>query len=62
VASVLVVKTVLFAVAVAFAPVGTALQNLSRDTSRVGVALEVLVRMFALLIVVEMASLAVNYY
>lgn len=62
VASVFAVKTLLFAVAVGFAPVATALQNLSRDTSRVGVALEVLVRMFALLLLVEMLSLAANYY
>ncbi len=54
-------KTALFSLAVALTPLATALQNLDRDTSRVGVALEVLVRMFSLLLAVEVLSLAGNY-
>ncbi len=61
VVAVFCVKTLLFSLAVALTPLATALQNLNRDTSRVGVALAVLVRMFALLLVVEVLSLAGNY-
>jgi phospholipid/cholesterol/gamma-HCH transport system permease protein len=54
-------KTLFFAAAVSLTPMATALQNLSRDTSRVGVALRVLVRVFAMLLLVEVLSLAGNY-
>ena len=58
---VFLVKTILFSLAVGLSPVATALQNLNTDSSRVGVALELLIRMMGMLLVVELLSLAANY-
>ena len=57
-----VLKTWLFALIVAVLPVGAAMQDWPRGTSRTSVELQGLVRMLALLLVVEVVSLIGNYY
>ena len=56
------VKTVLFAGSVALLPVGNALRDLPRRTSRTSVELQGLVQMFVLMLLIEIASLVGNYY
>jgi phospholipid/cholesterol/gamma-HCH transport system permease protein len=55
-------KTIFFSFAVSFIPIASALQDTApADGSRESAALRGLVRMFAVLLVLEAASLAVNY-
>jgi phospholipid/cholesterol/gamma-HCH transport system permease protein len=55
-------KTLCFSLAVSLIPAGTALQDLPRNLSRASVEMQGLVRMFAVLVLVEVASLVGNYY
>jgi len=55
-------KTLFFSLAVSLIPAGTALQDLPRNLSRASVELQSLIRMFAVLVLVEVASLVGNYY
>lgn len=55
-------KTALFALIVAVLPVGAAMQDWPRGSNRTSVELQGLVRMFALLLLVEAFSLIGNYY
>ena len=55
-------KTLLFSVAVAIIPVATAAQQIARPGSREHAALQGLVRMFAVLLMLEALSLVGNYY
>ncbi len=55
-------KTVLFAVAVSLLPMANALRDLPRRASRTSVELQGLMRMFVLMLVIEIASLVGNYY
>lgn len=55
-------KTLFFSLAVSFIPMASALADVRAGRSREGAALQALVRMFALLLVLEAASLAGNYY
>jgi phospholipid/cholesterol/gamma-HCH transport system permease protein len=62
VALIFVLKTLLFALAVAVIPMASGLYDVEGRGSRESAALQGLVRMFAVLLVLEAASLAVNYY
>ena len=55
-------KTLAFAVAVSLLPVANALRDIPRRPSRTSVELQVLVQMFVLMLVIEIASLVGNYY
>lgn len=55
-------KTLLFALAVALLPVVNALRHRARRASRTSVELQGLVRMFVLMLLIEIASLVGNYY
>lgn len=55
-------KTLCFSLAVSLIPAGTALHDLPRKLSRASVEMQGLVRMFAVLVLVEVASLVGNYY
>lgn len=55
-------KTALFALAVAVIPMATALRDAPAPGSREGAALRGLVRLFAVLLLLEAASLVGNYY
>ena len=55
-------KTLLFAIAVSVIPMASGLNNIEDDGSRESAALQGLVRMFAVLLVLEALSLAGNYY
>lgn len=55
-------KTLLFALAVAFLPVANALRDIPHRPSRTSVELQGLVQMFVLMLVIEIASLVGNYY
>lgn len=55
------VKTLLFALAVSMIPVASALIDAPPSRSRTSADVRALVRMFALLLLIEAASLAVNY-
>jgi phospholipid/cholesterol/gamma-HCH transport system permease protein len=55
-------KTVFFSVAVAIIPVASAAEQIGRPGSREHAALQGLVRMFAVLLVLEAISLVGNYY
>lgn len=55
-------KTLFFSLAVSLIPTGISLQDLPRNLSRASVELQGLIRMFAVLLVVEVASLVGNYY
>jgi phospholipid/cholesterol/gamma-HCH transport system permease protein len=55
-------KTLCFSLAVSLIPAGTALQDLPRKLSRASVEMQGLIRMFAVLVLVEVASLVGNYY
>ena len=59
---ILLLKTVLFALAVSVIPMASALQDLQARGSRESAALQGLVRMFAVLLVLEAVSLVGNYY
>jgi phospholipid/cholesterol/gamma-HCH transport system permease protein len=57
-----VLKTLLFSLAVAIIPMASGLYDIEAHGSRESAALQGLVRMFAVLLVLEAASLAGNYY
>jgi phospholipid/cholesterol/gamma-HCH transport system permease protein len=57
-----VLKTLFFALAVSIIPMASALYDVEGDGSRESAALQGLVRMFAVLLLMETASLAGNYY
>lgn len=57
-----VLKTLFFSLAVAIIPMASGLYDLEAHASRESAALQGLVRMFAVLLVLEAASLAGNYY
>lgn len=57
-----VLKTLFFSVAVAVIPMASALYDLEGDGSRESAALQGLVRMFAVLLLIETTSLVGNYY
>jgi phospholipid/cholesterol/gamma-HCH transport system permease protein len=59
---VFVLKTVFFALAVAVIPMASGLYDIEGGGSRESAALQGLVRMFAVLLVLEAVSLAGNYY
>jgi phospholipid/cholesterol/gamma-HCH transport system permease protein len=56
-----VLKTVFFSLAVSLIPMASGLYDVEGDGSRESAALQGLVRMFAVLLLLEAASLAVNY-
>ncbi|MBI2772833.1 MAG: ABC transporter permease [Burkholderiales bacterium] len=55
-------KTLFFSLAVSIIPMASALYDVEGDGSRESAALQGLVRMFAVLLLMEIASLAGNYY
>ena len=55
-------KTLFFSLAVSLIPACMALQDLPRQLSRASVELQALIRMFVVLLLVEVASLVGNYY
>jgi len=57
-----VLKTLFFSLAVSIIPMASGLYDVEGDGSRESAALQGLVRMFAILLLLEAASLAVNYY
>ncbi len=57
-----VLKTVFSSLAVSLIPAGISLQDMPRELSRTSVELQGLIRMFAVLLLIEMASLLGNYY
>lgn len=57
-----VLKTVFFSLAVSVIPMASALYDLEGDGSRESAALQGLVRMFAVLLLIETVSLVGNYY
>lgn len=57
-----VLKTFLFAVAVALLPMANALRDIAHRPSRTSVELQGLVQMLELMLVIEIASLVGNYY
>lgn len=57
-----VLKTLFFSLAVSLIPMASALYDAPGDGSRESAALQALVRMFAVLLLLEAASLAGNYY
>lgn len=57
-----VLKTLLFSLAVSVIPMASGLYDVEGDGSRESAALQGLVRMFAVLLVLEAVSLAGNYY
>ncbi len=61
VALIFVLKTVFFSLAVSIIPMASGLYDVEGDGSRESAALQGLVRMFAVLLVLEAASLAGNY-
>ncbi|MDB5945224.1 MAG: putative rane protein [Ramlibacter sp.] len=62
VALIFVLKTLFFSLAVSVIPMASALYDLEGDGSRESAALQGLVRMFAVLLLIESASLVGNYY
>jgi phospholipid/cholesterol/gamma-HCH transport system permease protein len=56
-----VLKTLFFSLAVSLIPMASGLYDVEGDGSRENAALQGLVRMFAVLLLLEAASLAVNY-
>ncbi len=62
VALIFVLKTLFFSLAVSIIPMASALYDLEGDGSRESAALQGLVRMFAVLLLLEAATLAGNYY
>jgi phospholipid/cholesterol/gamma-HCH transport system permease protein len=61
VALIFVLKTVFFSLAVSIIPMASGLYDIEGDGSRESAALQGLVRMFAVLLILEAASLAGNY-
>lgn len=59
---ILCLKTLFFSLTVSLIPVGMALQDLPRPSTRASVELQGLIRMFVVLLLVEVASLVGNYY
>jgi phospholipid/cholesterol/gamma-HCH transport system permease protein len=59
---VFVLKTLFFSLAVALIPMASAMEEEEGDASRESAALQGLVRMFAVLLLIEAASLVGNYY
>jgi phospholipid/cholesterol/gamma-HCH transport system permease protein len=57
-----VLKTLFFSLAVSVIPMASALYDLEGDGSRESAALQGLVRMFAVLLLIEAVSLVGNYY
>jgi phospholipid/cholesterol/gamma-HCH transport system permease protein len=57
-----VLKTLFFSLAVSIIPMASGLYDVEGDGSRESAALQGLVRMFAVLLVLEAVSLAGNYY
>jgi phospholipid/cholesterol/gamma-HCH transport system permease protein len=57
-----ILKTVFFSLAVAIIPVASGAEQIGRPGSREHAALQGLVRMFAVLLVLEALSLVGNYY
>jgi phospholipid/cholesterol/gamma-HCH transport system permease protein len=57
-----VLKTVFFSLAVSIIPMASGLYDIEDNSSRESAALQGLVRMFAVLLVLESVSLAGNYY
>jgi phospholipid/cholesterol/gamma-HCH transport system permease protein len=55
-------KTLCFSLAVSLIPAGIALHDRPRKLSRASVEMQGLIRMFAVLVLVEVASLVGNYY
>ncbi len=55
-------KTMFFSLAVSLIPAGISLQDLPSSLSRASVELQGLIRMFAVLLLVELLSLVGNYY
>ena len=62
VALIFVLKTLFFSLAVSVIPMASALYDLEGDGSRESAALQGLVRMFAVLLLIESVSLVGNYY
>jgi phospholipid/cholesterol/gamma-HCH transport system permease protein len=62
VALIFVLKTLFFSLAVSIIPMASGLYDVEGDGSRESAALQGLVRMFAVLLVLEAVSLAGNYY
>ena len=62
VALIFVLKTLFFSLAVSVIPMASALFDLEGDSSRESAALQGLVRMFAVLLLIEAVSLVGNYY
>lgn len=62
VALIFLLKTLFFSLAVAVIPMASALYDLEGDGSRESAALQGLVRMFAVLLMIEAVSLVGNYY
>ena len=62
VALIFVLKTLFFSLAVSVIPMASALYDLEGDGSRASAALQGLVRMFAVLLLIEAVSLVGNYY
>ncbi len=62
VALIFILKTLFFSLAVSVIPMASALYDLEGDGSRESAALQGLVRMFAVLLLIESASLVGNYY
>lgn len=59
---ILVLKTLFFSLAVSLIPVASALYGLTTSSTRTSAEMRGLVRMFVVLVVMEVASLAGNYY
>ncbi|QTD47315.1 ABC transporter permease [Ottowia testudinis] len=62
VSSIFAAKTLLFALSVSLVPLGNALRDFPRRTSRISVELQGLVQVFVLMLLIEIASLVGNYY
>lgn len=62
VALIFALKTIFFSLSVSLIPAGISLQDLPSTLSRASVELQGLIRMFAVLLLIEMASLVGNYY
>lgn len=59
---VFVLKTLFFSITVALMPVAAALHDFEGDASRLSAEMQGLVRVFALLLIIELVSLVGNYY
>lgn len=59
---ILCLKTLFFSLAVSLVPISVALQDLPRQVARASMELQGLIRMFVVLLAVEVVSLVGNYY